>query len=132
MVSILRTHIRVLCPDFAACCRFYGQVLQLPLRHLDKGQKYAEFKSDTLHIALFDRKAMAMVLGSRCRTEDAKGVPDKEVIVLRVENVDKAYVEMRQNGARFFTYPQDRLEWGCRTAHFRDPAGTVFELNADL
>lgn len=131
MLKILRSHIRILTNDFPACFKFYSQVLQMPIRYGDETQGYAEFKSDCLHVAIFDRKSMAQVLG-KSHLPDHCQVQDKEIIVLRVDDVDQTYTLLKHKGVAFVTPPQDRLEWGCRTAHFNDPAGTLFELNADL
>lgn len=131
MFDLLRFHIRILTDDFPACFKFYHEVLELPVRYGDESQNYAEFKSDVLHVALFDRRSMAEVLGKSHLT-DQRESRDKNVIVLRVAHVDQAYERLRQRGVRFMTPPTDRPEWGCRTAHFIDPAGTLFELNADL
>ncbi len=131
MPNLLRSHIRILTDTFPDCFRFYKQVLRLPLRYGDENLFYAEFKSKALHVALFDRKAMAKVLG-KSDLPDHQEVQDKGIIVLRVEDVDLTYDLLKQRGVEFSTSPQDRLQWGCRTAHFSDPAGTIFELNADL
>ncbi len=131
MLDLLRFHIRILTDDFPACFKFYRDVFELPVRYGDEHQPYAEFKSDVLHIALFDRTSMAEVLG-RSNLPDHPAVQDRNVIVLRVPDVDQTFEQLKQKGVSFITPPEDRPEWGCRTAHFTDPAGTLFELNADL
>ena len=129
--ALQRFHLRILTTNFPACFHFYQSVLELPLRYGDQNQVYAEFKSDILHIALFDRQSMAQVLGSAHLPAEADA-QDKQVIVLRVHDVDQAFGYLSERGAHFITRPTDRPEWGCRTAHFQDPAGTLFELNADF
>jgi predicted enzyme related to lactoylglutathione lyase len=131
MLALLRFHIRILTDDFPACFQFYRDILELPVRYGDEDQSYAEFKSDVLHIALFDRASMAKVL-DRSDLPDHLAVQDKNVIVLRVSDVDQSFEQLKQKGVSFVTPPVDHPEWGCRTAHFSDPAGTLFELNADL
>jgi predicted enzyme related to lactoylglutathione lyase len=131
MPRFLRSHLRILTSNFQDCFRFYSQILQLPLRFCAEELSYAEFRSAALHVALFDRQAMAEVLG-RAQLPEHEAVQDKGVVVLRVEDVDQSYILLKQRGVKFITCPQDRWTWGCRTAHFSDPAGTVFELNADL
>lgn len=131
MQQLLRSHLRILSSNFQDCFRFYSQVLQLPLRFCDENLSYAEFRSDAFHVALFNRQAMAEVLG-RSQLPEHQEVQDKGIVVLRVENVDQSYSLLKQRGVKFITCPQDRWTWGCRTAHFSDPAGTMFELNSDL
>ena len=131
MPQLLRSHLRILTSNFPDCFRFYRQVLQLSLRLSDENLSYAEFISDALHVALFDRQAMAEVLG-RSHLPVHQEVQDKGIVVLRVENVDRTYALLKHRGVTFITSPQDRPAWGCRTAHFSDPAGTILELNADV
>jgi catechol 2,3-dioxygenase-like lactoylglutathione lyase family enzyme len=56
---------------------------------------------------------------------EAGGV--RAVYTIEVEDVDAAAAELAANGIALLNGPMDR-PWGPRTASFRDPFGTVWEL----
>jgi predicted enzyme related to lactoylglutathione lyase len=103
----------------------------LPVRYGDENADYAEFKADAIHIALFKRNLMAPVVGHDRLPADAEA-QDRSAIIFRVDDVDAVYSRLKNGGAQFVTAPKDRNEWGCRTAHLRDPDGNLLELNSDL
>jgi len=48
-------------------------------------------------------------------------------IFLLVDDVDKAYQELKGKGVNFITEPKDQ-HWGARTAVFTDPDGNKFTI----
>ena len=48
-------------------------------------------------------------------------------IFLLVEDVDKAYRDLKEKGVKFAKEPKDQ-HWGGRTAPFIDPDGNMFTL----
>ena len=48
-------------------------------------------------------------------------------IFLTVDNIDKAYKELREKGLRFLSEPKDK-HWGARAATFVDPDGNKFTI----
>ena len=48
-------------------------------------------------------------------------------IFLTVDNIDKAYKELREKGVRFLSEPKDE-HWGARAATFVDPEGNKFTI----
>lgn len=54
------------------------------------------------------------------------------MFVCRVEDVAAAHALCLRNGATPVTAPTDRPDWGAnlRTAHLRDPDGTLIELQS--
>ena len=131
MLAIKRSHIRLLVVNFKSCFCFYRDKLGLPVRYGQEDSVYAEFKTPGLHLALFKRQLMAEVLG-RQKNPLHSEIQDPQVIVLRVDNLDMAFAFLKGRGVCFETEPVNRVDWNCRTAHFRDPDGNVWELNADL
>ncbi len=131
MYEFKRHHLRLLVKDFKACFIFYRDTLELPIRYGDEESEYAEFKTEAIHIALFARNLMADAVSKGEKPVDAD-VQDRIVVVLRMDDIDAVYHRLKAKGVRFDTAPEDRTEWGCRTAHFRDPDGNLLELNADL
>lgn len=131
MKAFKRFHLRLLTDDFKACFRFYRDVLELPVRYGSEDEVYAEFKSDAVHFALFRKDLMAQVTETTDKPAAAEARDDIAVI-LRVDDLDRVFDRLAAKGVEFHTLPTDRKEWGCRTAHFRDPDGRLLELNADL
>jgi catechol 2,3-dioxygenase-like lactoylglutathione lyase family enzyme len=131
MEAIKRYHVRLLVTNFRECFLFYRDKPALPVRHGTEHGEYAEFKSDAVHLALFNRDLMAQAAGTGHKTADTDA-QDRVAIVLRVDDVDHAFEGLASRGVVFDTAPQDRKAWDCRTALFRDPAGNLLELNGDL
>jgi predicted enzyme related to lactoylglutathione lyase len=59
-------------------------------------------------------------------------VSDRLVLVLAVDDVDRFAGELTANGVKLLSPPEDRPDWGIRTAHFRDPEGNLVEMYAPL
>jgi catechol 2,3-dioxygenase-like lactoylglutathione lyase family enzyme len=131
MLAIKRSHVRLLVNRFKDCFLFYRDVLELPVRYGDANSDYAEFKSDAIHIALFQRVRMAEVVDKANQISDAD-TQDRVALVLRVDDVSSVYEKLTAKGVEFVTGPAERKEWGCRTSHLRDPDGNLIEINADL
>ncbi|MFX0097492.1 MAG: VOC family protein [Candidatus Hodarchaeota archaeon] len=54
--------------------------------------------------------------------------PDgKQEIFLLVDDVDRAYQELKEKGVKFVTKPKDQ-PWGARAATFTDPDGNKFTI----
>ena len=83
------------------------------------------------NLALFGQSEMSQALGT-----DAKPLPagsqDSVCLTFAVESVDDAYTYLRGQGIEFVASPTDHPEWGIRTAHLRDPDGTLIEINHSL
>jgi uncharacterized glyoxalase superfamily protein PhnB len=52
-------------------------------------------------------------------------------LTIPVDDVDAVCARLRDQGISLLNGPMDR-PWGIRTATFRDPAGTIWEIAADL
>ncbi|MGK5552209.1 VOC family protein [Actinomadura kijaniata] len=126
---------RLLVDDFAACARFYEEALHAllgirPARLLpEAGYASWDLAGETL-LSLFGRSALAEAVGTA-------GLPDRSgrdtaMLVLRVDDVDAAHERLVGIGASSVAGPRDRPEWGpgLRTAHLRDPAGNLLELQS--
>ena len=131
MVDIKRSHIRLLVKNFRECFLFYRDILQLPVRYDDADSGYAEFKTDAIHIALYKRNLMALVMNKDDQPFDPVG-QDRVALILRVDDVWGIFKKLKAIGVKFAADPVDRIEWECRTAHLRDPDGNLIELNSDL
>ncbi|NUU22188.1 MAG: glyoxalase/bleomycin resistance/extradiol dioxygenase family protein [Streptomycetaceae bacterium] len=128
---------RLLVRDFAACFAFYAAVLPpLAGAKLIKGTAegpYANWDVDDQAVSvLFDRGAMAEVVGTGALPADPIPAQDQAMLVLRVADVDTAAALCVQHGAALVVPPTDRPDWGLnlRAAHLRDPEGRLIELQS--
>lgn len=124
------THARVLVPNYRECFHFYRDVLGLEVEWGDADGGYADFRTGETTLALFDRPAMADVVGAGDEPIDAEQ-HDEVTLVFSVESVDDTYERLRSE-VEFVTEPQSQPGWGIRVAHFRDPAGTLVEIDEPL
>lgn len=124
-------YVRLLVQDYAACFRFYRDVIGMEATFGDENSGYADFRTGDVSLALFDRgDMMEAVAGAPVST--AAEVPDRVALIFQVDNVDESVRTLEGKGVRFVTQPEDRPDWGIRTAHFRDPDGTLLEVFAPL
>jgi catechol 2,3-dioxygenase-like lactoylglutathione lyase family enzyme len=122
---------RLLVLDFRASFRFYRDVLGFTPAFGDENDVYADFETGGATLALFQRDLMAAAVGTEAKPSEADS-QDKVAFIFSVENVDSAYAQLQANGVTFVTEPQDRADWGIRTAHFRDPDGNLLEIYSPL
>ncbi|MEU1450961.1 VOC family protein [Streptomyces avermitilis] len=117
--------VRLLVSDFAACYRFYAEVLGLKPQSGATDGPYEKFSPATgaAGIALQDRATMAQVLGEL--GDSATG--HRSLVVLRVDDLDAYCAEITSRGATLLRGPvpmTDRM----RVAHLKDPEGNLVEL----
>lgn len=123
------THTRLLVSAFSECFHFYRDVLGFEVTFGDSEEGYADFQTGETTLALFDRSAMDEAAGNET-THDADE-PDAVSLIFRVDSVDDTFGRLSAD-VDVVTGPIDRPEWGIRTAHFRDPDGTLIEINQPL
>ena len=131
-------HPRLLVTRFAECFRFYDAVLPTLIgTTLMKGAEsgpYANWDVDQQGVlVLFDRAAMAATVGtSDLPVSGAVPVQDSVMFVCRVDEVDAGLALCLTHGATLAAAAADRPAWGpsLRTAHLRDPEGTLIELQS--
>jgi predicted enzyme related to lactoylglutathione lyase len=92
---------------------------------------YADFNTGETVIALFDQMAMSTAVGTSHLPADSSA-QDKVCLIFAVEDVDAACLQLKKQGVLLISDPADRPDWGIRTAHFRDPAGNLIEINQPL
>ncbi|MQS10719.1 glyoxalase/bleomycin resistance/extradiol dioxygenase family protein [Streptomyces kaniharaensis] len=129
---------RLLVTRFAECFGFYGAILPpLTGATLVKGAPEGPYANwdvdDQAVLVLFDRAAMAATLGTTGLPEHpAAPAQDSAMLVLRVDDVDKALALCLDHGGTLAVAATDRPEWGpnLRSAHLRDPEGHLIELQS--
>ncbi len=117
--------VRLLVGDFAACYRFYADVLGLKPQSGAMEGPYEKFSPATgsAGIALQDRAMMAGMLGEL--GEEANG--HRSLVVLRVDDLDATCARITARGGTLLHGPApltDRM----RVAHLKDPEGNLVEL----
>jgi lactoylglutathione lyase len=141
-MTLRYSHTRLLVRDYAACFRFYRDVLGFAPTFGDEESGYADVSTGDVTLALLDRHEMAEAIGTTGavseRQDQRSAVPpsrseeDRVALIFAVENVDQAYSDLSAKGVAFVTQPTDRTDWGIRVAHFRDPDGTLLEIYHSL
>jgi predicted enzyme related to lactoylglutathione lyase len=111
--------------SFAESFEWYRATAGLDAAYGDPEGSYADFDAAPGTLALFSRAKMRDALGVLDEAFDDSVVP-----CLDVDSVDDAVERFPDEAV--VAGPTDRPEWGLRTAHVRDPVGTLLELNEPI
>lgn len=126
------SNVRLLTEKFDETFLFYRDVLGFKVTWGNVGDVYAHFQdAGGYDIALFSRPIMAGAVGTEKLPAAVKS-QDRFALILAVDNVDKAFDDLRKKGQNFVTEPADQKDWGIRVAHLRDPDGNLIELMSEL
>jgi lactoylglutathione lyase len=125
------THLRLLVSNYKDSFLFYRDLLKFDVDWGDEESGYAELNIGYLKLGLFKKELMAEVV-PRIEQPSYVANRDKIVLVFAVDNVDEVYKQVKDRNAIVVTEPQDRPDWGIRTAHFRDPDGNLIEIYSNL
>ena len=114
--------------DFQACFDFYKNVLGFKVTWGEGDNVYASFDTGSTNLAINAYWTVSEPL----HLPEERPKTDRSILIFEVEDVDAKYEELKTRGVIFTHPPEDRTEWGIRTAHFRDPAGNLIEINKYL
>ncbi|WP_328555618.1 MULTISPECIES: VOC family protein [unclassified Streptomyces] len=117
--------VRLLVSDFAACYRFYAEVLGLRPQSGATEGPYEKFSpvAGSAGIALQDRTMMAEVLGELGDVVTGH----RSLVVLRVDDLDTYCEQVVSRGAVLLHGPAPMTD-RMRVAHLKDPEGNLVEL----
>ncbi|MFS4095292.1 VOC family protein [Streptomyces sp. AF1A] len=117
--------VRLLVTDFAACYRFYADVLGLKPQSGATEGPYEKFSPHTgsAGIALQDRAMMAEILDEL----GGAATGHRSLVVLRVDDLDAYCAEITSRGATLQHGPAPMTD-RMRVAHVKDPEGNLVEL----
>lgn len=125
-------NIRLLVNDFDKCFTFYSEALGLKATWGEPGADYASFDIGLPSgLSLFKSDLMAQAVGN-ANKELPKNSREKFVIVIKVDDVDKTYNDIKSKGIEFIDPPTDRTGWGMRAAHLYDPENNLLEIWSEL
>ncbi len=122
-------NFRLLVSDVSASIRFWRDVMQLPMKYGDQAIGYAYFETSSAGIELMRRDAFATAIGTAAAPAP---VGQLAVIVFAVADVDARYADLVARGATPVAEPQDRAEWGARSAQVADHDGYLVEIYSKL
>lgn len=125
------TQVRLLVTEYEACFFFYRDTLGFSVGYGSEKEDYASFQTQHAVVALYKRPLMAEVVGT-ANLPVTVASQDRVVLHFQVDNVDQTVAELRAKGVIIVQEPTDRPTWGSRTAHFRDPDGTLIEISQGL
>lgn len=113
--------------DRMAVSAFYRDALQLRQVFSDDVSTVFELGGTLLNLLEVDAALEVVAPASPV----AVGDEPRMLLSLWVEDVDAVCQDLRERGVVMLNGPVDRA-WGKRTAAFRDPAGTAWEIAQDI
>ncbi len=114
------THLLV--DNYKECFTFYRDILGFVVASGDEDSASADFQLNRCNVRLFERSRMIPAPDSSASSENV------ETVIFNVENTEAAYEQLKHT-VKFITSPTAQGGQGSKVAHFRDPAGTLIELN---
>jgi catechol 2,3-dioxygenase-like lactoylglutathione lyase family enzyme len=124
-------YVRLLVNKFDECFRFYRDVMGFKVTWGREGEGYASFDAGTIGLAIFQRQVMARDVGTTNLPSDA-ACQDRLALIFGVKSLEATVNRLEERGARFVTRPTSYPDYGTRSAHLRDPDGTLIEIYSQL
>lgn len=115
--------ITLFAEDLPATRRFYTEVFDLPVVFEDANSAVFQL-GETLVNLLAVSQAPGLIAPAPVAPADGSA---RFQLTLKVADVDEMCAELARRGVTLLNGPMDR-PWGPRTATFRDPTGTIWEI----
>jgi catechol 2,3-dioxygenase-like lactoylglutathione lyase family enzyme len=115
--------ITLFAEDLGATKQFYQDIFALPIHFEDEHS--AVFDFGNILINLLDAREGPALIGPAAVADPSAGT--RMQLTIPVDDVDAVCARLQAAGVALLNGPLDR-PWGIRTATFRDPAGTIWEI----
>lgn len=115
--------ITLFAEDLESTRRFYSEVFDLPVIFEDTHSAVFQL-GETLVNLLTVSQAPELIAPAPVAPADGGA---RFQLTLKVTEVDATCAELARRGVSLLNGPMDR-PWGPRTATFRDPTGTIWEI----
>lgn len=122
-MELIYTHLLV--DNYKECFTFYRDVLGFVVSSGDENSASADLQSNHCNVRLLERSRMIPTL------ETSSSKEGLATVIFNVENTEATYEQLKHT-VKFITSPTVQGGQGSKVAHFRDPAGTLVELNEDI
>ncbi len=132
IMKIQYTYTRLNVENYAACKRFYQEVLGFEVLYANDAQGYAELATGETTITILDRSRLREFIGSTTKvTYDPHDA--KIALTFRVANLDESISELKDRGVTLVNNPWQRpedelMQAGVLTTCFCDPDGNLIEF----
>ena len=129
--------MRLLVCNYAACIRFYRDILGFELLYQDSNEEEAiqrglggflherlnqeaDLKMGDTRLNLIKRQSMAEIIGSS-ETQSADNATDNLALILTTQDLEATCSELEAKNVNLITKPMYRPQWGIKTVYLRDP-----------
>ena len=109
--------------DLATTKQFYLDVFALPIHYEDDNSAVFKFGDALINLLAVTEAPELIAPGTVAPPEAGSRMQ----FTIAVDDVDAMCAELAKRGVELLNGPMDR-PWGIRTASFRDPAGTTWEI----
>jgi len=117
---------------FDECFRFYRDVMGFSVIWGEEGGSYASFVvNENARLSIFKRDQMAEAIGTADAPARAN-CQDCLALTFGVKDFDEVKTELHEKDVKFITPAIDRRDWGIRTIFFRDPDGTLLQIESEI
>jgi catechol 2,3-dioxygenase-like lactoylglutathione lyase family enzyme len=135
-MNLKYAYTRLNVQDYAACKRFYQDVLGFEVSCADDAAEYAELDAGETKITILNRQRLREYIGPvETVTYDPHGA--KIALTFAVPDLDEAIAHLKAKGISLVSSPWQRpedelMQGGFITACFRDPDGNLIEFEQVL
>ncbi|MGV2829730.1 VOC family protein [Myxosarcina sp. GI1(2024)] len=121
-------YTRLYVGDYKTCLKFYRDILGLKVTFASEIDTYIELTDGATKLTLLNRNKIPEYFGSDTPVSFGHK-NDAIALSFHVEDVDKAFEYLCQQGVEIVSKPWDFADWGVKLALVRDPEGNLIELN---
>lgn len=121
-------YTRLYVENYETSLKFYRDVLGLKVTFASEIDTYIELTDGTTKLTLLNRNKITEYFGGDTPVFFGHK-NDAIALSFQVEDVDRAFKYLQQQGVEIVSKPWDFADWGVKLALVRDPEGNLIELN---